>query len=145
MIEEDDSRAELVGSFLRMFDRNAVLLMKVNPSQNHLYKIILETRQPTPLLTTLETQLDYDMQDLCRHKTTYTRYYWRPATKPPIQDTIGDPPTHPSIDGITDPTWLWHERLVHRRPKSYPQTNIILFKFGVYFYLTNYSAFVTFV
>ena len=50
---EEGSRVELAGSFLMIFDRNGTLLMKVKRLHNSLYKILLETSQPTFLLTTL--------------------------------------------------------------------------------------------
>ena len=44
---------ELASLFLKMFDRNGTLLMKVKRSHNRLYRILLETNQPTSLLTKL--------------------------------------------------------------------------------------------
>ena len=50
---EDGSRVELAGSFLKMFDKNGTLLMKVKQSHNRLYRILLETSQSTSLLMKL--------------------------------------------------------------------------------------------
>ena len=44
---------ELASSSLKMFDRNGTLLMKVKQSHNRLYRIVLETSQPTSLLMKL--------------------------------------------------------------------------------------------
>ena len=55
-ITEEGSKGNLAGSFLNMFDINGSLLMKVKRSHNRLYKILLETNQPTSLLTALANQ-----------------------------------------------------------------------------------------
>ncbi|XP_020596269.1 uncharacterized protein LOC110036216 [Phalaenopsis equestris] len=43
---EEGNTITLVGSFLKMFDRNDALLMNVEKSPNRLYKVSLETSQP---------------------------------------------------------------------------------------------------
>ena len=52
---EEGSKMELVGSFLKMFDKNGTLLMKIKRSHNRLYRILLETSQPISLLTNFQT------------------------------------------------------------------------------------------
>lgn len=45
---------EIVGSYLRVFDRNDILLMKVRRSPNRLYKIALESCRPICLMAKVQ-------------------------------------------------------------------------------------------
>ena len=45
---EEGRRVEIVDPFLKVYDRNGALLMKVKRSRNRLYKILLKDHQHLP-------------------------------------------------------------------------------------------------
>ena len=53
-LSEEGNKVVMVGEYLRVFDKQERLLMKVKRSQNRLYKLIIETSSPACLLSKVE-------------------------------------------------------------------------------------------